>query len=885
MSTKMLITFALLVFLIAGLGASPLPAQTRAPADDSAAKTFKLLKSPESPAEYWDAVKFSLNVGKHADAAAYLDKLLASNPPTDLLLMIREKDAPTYFPKMSTSPDLQAKAIELLKLTEQAAQERARDPERIQKFIDYLTRSPQQRGYGIAQLRKSGPDAVPHLLAALADPALADHHATIVLSMQKLDSSAVPPLVAALATDDRSLLADVITVLGAIGDRDTVLHLRFLAETPELPDALRSVARGAVESIVNAKYSELPSAAEALTAQTVRYYEHRVDVRASSTGVVRLWRWVPPEGLKSEDVTVSYAEEYFGLGHSRQALALDPNYEPAQIALVSLSLEKAAERVGIDQSLPEGPGGAAAEALAAGPQLLGKVLARALDDDRSAVAVAALKALARTGDLSLLAPQTGRLSPLAEALATPDFRVQFAAAEAVLSLRPQKPYPGTTQIVPILTRALTTDGVAKAVVIDRSPARGSALASLLGEVGYDAQFVTNGREGFIAAAETADVELVFLDPSIHTPELSPTIATFRGDPRTAGIPIIVLGEARGEVTDPLHESLLRGDLTQAIEEVRKIGDRIAESKLEKSDKDELLKELSLMASSLQGIVRNANLSPAQRPFRSIFISELRRFSRQIEQIRGNKEVSDSLIELVAALSNRIQRISEAQLVTNRAVARESLPTREELTKFERRYPRVKAFLRPTTVDTLKLQLDPLVAGQQKPLTAAERTDYARRAVAWLARIARGEIRGIDSRPAEPAVLAVLADDALGPDAITVASLTPTATAQTALAKLVANESANMPLRLEAAKQMPQSLRQFGVLMPNDQLVALRELLDRTDEPVFHQAVAGVIGATKPSAADSGGRLRRLPTPAFQPVAAPGVPAKPGAENAVPQEGN
>ena len=386
---KTLCIRACVTTVVAGLLASSLAAQDRSATDDSAAKTFKLLKSPESPAEYWDAVKFSLNVGKHEDAAGYLDKLLTSNPPADLLIMIREKDAATYFPKLATSTDLQDKAIELLKLTEQAAQDRARDPERIQKFIDYLTRSPQQRGYGIAQLRKAGPDAVPHLLAALTDPSLSEHRATIVLSMQRLDSSAVPPLVAALAGDDHALLGDMITILSVLGDRDTVPHLRFLAETPEMPATLQSLARGAVEKILNKKYSDLPSAPEALAAQAARFYEHRVDVRPSSTGVVRLWRWTPREGVKSADVSVSYAEEYFGLGLCRQALALDPNYEPAQLVLLSLAMEKAAERVGIDQSLPEGPGGAAAEALAAGPELLSKVLVRALDDGHPAVAVSA----------------------------------------------------------------------------------------------------------------------------------------------------------------------------------------------------------------------------------------------------------------------------------------------------------------------------------------------------------------------------------------------------------------------------------------------------------------------------------------------------------------
>src|SRR5262245_60347020 len=141
--------------LLVGLFTSSVIGQDRT-RNESVEKTLKLLKAPVTPAELWDAIKFSLNVGKHADAALYLDRFLASDPPAELLLMIRERDAGEYFPKLAATPELQQRAIELLRLIERAAQDRARDPERIQKFIDYLSRTPQHRAYGISQLRNAG---------------------------------------------------------------------------------------------------------------------------------------------------------------------------------------------------------------------------------------------------------------------------------------------------------------------------------------------------------------------------------------------------------------------------------------------------------------------------------------------------------------------------------------------------------------------------------------------------------------------------------------------------------------------------------------------------------------------------------------------------------
>jgi HEAT repeat protein len=726
--------------------------------DDSATKTLKLLKAPETPAEFWDAVKFSLNVGRSEDAATYLDRLLESNPPDDLLITIRERDGAKVFPKLAVTPELSAKGRVLLERVEKAALEHARRPDRIQKFIGYLTKSPEHRGYAIGQLRNAGPDAVPFLLATLRDPAMAEHHSTILQAMHQLTATALPPLVAALESEDPDVMRQVIHVLGVIGNRDTVPSLRFIAESADMPAPIQLAAREAVSRIIGKRYADLPAANDELVAQARAYYEHRVEFRETSPGVVRLWRWVPREGLKGEEVPLSNAEESLGLAHCRQALALDPNFEPAQVALLSLALDKAFERAGVDQPLPEGPGRIAAESLAAGPELLTKVLVQALDEGRPAVAIGALKSLAQNGNATIFAAQNGRPSAISMALSSPDRRIQFAAAEAALGARPQQPYPGTSLIVPILARSLVAEGPRKAIVIDPDTARGGALASLVQEAGYECQTVPNARHGFAIVAESADYELILIDPKIHDPNLSLTIAQFRSDPRTSGIPIVVLGD------------------------------------------------------------------------------------------RADDDV---------------------------------------LSKFERRYPRVKAFLRPTTIDTLKQQLDPFLASLvSKPLTPAERAEHARRAATWFSALARGEIRGVDLRPAEPALIAALGNETIAPDVIVALGRLPGEKAQFALAQLVLDDAAAAPLRVAAAKEIAHSVRQFGSALTKKHIAALVELMADTDEPTFHQALAAVVGSLRPGVAESGARLRAYPTP---PPAAPAAtegdaePAKPTRQPPTPPE--
>jgi CheY-like chemotaxis protein/tetratricopeptide (TPR) repeat protein len=878
------LTRRIIALLVAGLVAATSMAQERL-RDDSVERTLRLLKAPSTPTEYWDAVKFSLNVGKYEDAATYLDRLLAGNPPAELLLAIRERDAATYFPKLSATPELQQRAIELLRVTERAAQQRARDPERIHTFINYLTRSAQHRAYGIAQLRTAGPDAVPYLLAALQDPGLAEHRSTILTAMQKLDSRAVPPLVAALSAPNQSLVADVIEVLSVLGDSNTATHLRYVAEAPEIPQAIQSRARTAIERILKVGYSELPSAVEMLTAQANRYYEHLVHLNPSSAGVVTLWRWVPPEGLKADEVSVSYAEEYFGLSHCRQALVLHPDYEPAQVALLSLALEKAAERAGVDQALPEGLGQASAGALAAGGELLVKVIARAIAERHPVVVLSALRALSQVGDANVLAPKNGVPSPVLQALALPDRRIQFAAAEVVLSLRPQQAVGGANQVIPILSAALLGDANPKAIVIDPNSERASTLASLVADAGYESQFVRNAREGFARAATATDVELIFMDANIYDPELSPALASFRNDPRTTAIPILVVGNDLARVgLDPLEESLRRGDPSHIVQVMQQLGESVAQSTLDSAAKDPIHEQIVESSRVLQRFAKQVHITPPSRVFMSLLINELDRITQRVKvSARSNVAEQTALTQECERLAKRVKsvamRLAERNIVE---IHTASYPGERELSKFERRYPRVKYLARPVSLEMLRLQLDSFLPGlQAKPLNAAERAEQARRAAVWLARIARGEIRGFDIRPAESAILSVLADDALGTDAIAAASCMPTTASQTALAQLVLNESASMPLRLDAARQIPQSLRRFGTLMPAQASAELRSLLDNTTVPALHQALAATLGAMKPGAMETGERLGRLPTPPFDRESAPAEPAERGEADTLP----
>ena len=61
------------------------------------------------------------------------------------------------------------------------------------------------------------------------------------------------------------------------------------------------------------------------------------------------------------------------------------------------------------------------------------------------------------------------------------------------------------------------------MVIDSNPTRGSQLAGFLISLGYDSELELSGAKGFLAAAESADVELILISFDLFQPDGGLTI--------------------------------------------------------------------------------------------------------------------------------------------------------------------------------------------------------------------------------------------------------------------------------------------------------------------------------------------------------------------------
>jgi CheY-like chemotaxis protein len=160
----------------------------------------------------------------------------------------------------------------------------------------------------------------------------------------------------------------------------------------------------------------------------------------------------------------------------------------------------------------------------------------------------------------------------------------------------------------------------------------------------------------------------------------------------------------------------------------------------------------------------------------------------------------------------------------------------------------------------------------RPLTEAERKDYAAKSMEWLVRLARGEVAGYDLRPAEGAILQSLRSKELAPLAVEAAGRLPGREPQLALATVVL--TANLPeaLRSAAAVELCRHIQHHGLALSTNQIQALESLFKSQPDSNFKANVALVVGSMHPDARQTGERLQRyVPT-----LAAPAKAATPPA---------
>lgn len=495
---------------------------------------------PKTPVELIEAIDYLVRVGRDDQAVGLAQRLVDAQADTDTLLAIRDRFGTARLLSLQNTPNQRLRKLleQFAETVSTAAVEGVRDEERINKYIKALNASKEEQDVAREALARSGSQVVSPLINALsAEDATPETRRAIQSAMNGLESSAVPGLVGALRHPDAKVKAAVAEALGEIGDHRALPWLVFASAQP---GELGHTAQNAVLKLNDGQ--SVGSPVRYLTREAASYLDRDVYFSAPN---VEVWVWdADLKALQPIALETNVAEGAIGYRLARLALDLDPNDQAAQAIALSTLLQEESDRLG-----SEFPGkdasGVWSMALASGPQTLENVLKRAMLTGRhERVAILAIKALAQLVTVTDLLTTDGRPHILLEALNSSDRRVQFEAAKALVELDPSERFPGSSRVVPALARFIqSTPQTPRAVVVHNNLAEGSNWVGYLKAAGYDALLETSGRDGFAEAARRGDAELVLVSTQMDPGgwALPETVANFKADARTAGVPLIVVG--------------------------------------------------------------------------------------------------------------------------------------------------------------------------------------------------------------------------------------------------------------------------------------------------------------------------------------------------------
>jgi len=434
--------------------------------------------------------------------------------------------------------DLEPLASELEERYQAGRTSVIRNADRLVESIGLLAGTTRQRLLAEKRLIEAGEYAVPQLLLMLQVANDATTSRRVKAMLIQIGRDAVLPLQTALPYLDNDSQALVASVLGDIGYTHAAPSLIALAnDSQEAPD-VRSAATRALERIGIALNSNLS------TMQTVvakQFYDGQPSViPPAMNGQNIFWAWDPAEQLVVFDVPEEVFDDVMAMYFSSKAIGSDSDNSAAMSVFVAANLRRDRELQGQDDlvfgSLPYSP---EFYATVFGPEIAQMVLAKALEDGDTSLALDAIAALSKTAGAGSL--DSGNDMPLVAAMYYPDRTVQYESALTIASTLPKNSFEGDYRVVPLLASAVRNGGEMFAIIIGDDENARRDVATLLNGNGWT---VVGGGTTALESVETAgtvpgfDLAVVLARNADHGNVVVGDLAIM---PETTVTPVFVLG--------------------------------------------------------------------------------------------------------------------------------------------------------------------------------------------------------------------------------------------------------------------------------------------------------------------------------------------------------
>jgi len=504
-----------------------------------------LESNPTSPSDLVRSIDALLNLGAAEDAAK-LFKKLAATPLTEQqrAALGRQFDAGIWF-RFSQVKEFGPEGTKFVGSIMAALRKAQEDPNRTAQLVQALANpDASARDLAIADLVHVGRPAIGPLVAVLANPQHKAAQPGARAALVALGSQALEPLLAVLDDAGPELQAQIVAVLAQSNDPRAAEALLVESVAPGASPTVRQLAQQAVRRSFDEQPSQVQVAAQ-LIRQIDEYMKAERRLPVDQVNLSEMWRYDPKTGqLSSIRVPAEAAAAIHAAWLARRLRAVAPDSATAEQWRLLTNLHAAKMLGGLGQPLKNGPGQPAlARAVSRGSALIEPVLRQALAKNHVPAALAALEVLSETGDPSLLKPATSPAPHvLVKAANHPDRRIRLAAIETLVRLKPRHPLAGSSAVSQALLDFANFSGTRRAVVADPRGDRGHELAALLDQCGFTTSVASTGRQAFLDAVASTEVELVLIAMTVEHPDADELLRQLRRDPRTARLPVALIAK-------------------------------------------------------------------------------------------------------------------------------------------------------------------------------------------------------------------------------------------------------------------------------------------------------------------------------------------------------
>ncbi|MCA8940956.1 MAG: HEAT repeat domain-containing protein, partial [Planctomycetes bacterium] len=402
-----------------------------------------------------------LRLNDREAALSLLTEYLATNPGNEEAFDLWTKvDSDEWMIMVNEGGEFAKIAKHLMTLASSGRREISRDADKIRELVATATSSEDfaERTHAMAELASDHSEfAVPALIAVLGNPDEDKGQDYAMLTLQRIGSPAVLPLVEALASDSDLLRRNIAASLVHIGDPRAAGALAKLA-SEDKNEAVREIARAGLEKFgvaagTNAVDIFLGDAQDYLTG---------VGLRGLTPSEVV---WTFDDGqLVAHDVPSEVFHLELAKKAAHMAMSMDPANDAAKALLARSYL---AEVAAIEETLAANPDNEAVQALSAkipalrmvamttGPATLRQALTDSMRDHMVPTAVATIEALS-----DVETPSTIGDSPLLTALDDDaSSAIGYAAALAITKVSGDSAsIPDANKVVEVLSRAVNEKG-------------------------------------------------------------------------------------------------------------------------------------------------------------------------------------------------------------------------------------------------------------------------------------------------------------------------------------------------------------------------------------------------------------------------------------------